>query len=148
MHITGSLVEYSPVKMDQSTASSDQSHLNSTNTNSFSTSNVDSGISSSAINSSSSSGNLSGSSSAGRRSFNRGRWLKEEDEKLRKLVDLYGDSNWNEISKFFQDRSDVQCQQRWDKVVNPDLVKGPWTKEVRCSSFKRSLFSAFRSGGR
>lgn len=119
--------------MDQT--SDDQSH-NSTHPNSLSistsSSNVDSGVSSAAINSSSSSANLS-STSAGRHSFNRGRWLKEEDDKLRNLVNLYGDSNWNEISKFFQDRSDIQCQQRWDKVVNPDLVKGPWTKEVRYS---------------
>lgn len=70
------------------------------------------------------------SGNTGRRRFNPGRWFKEEDDKLRKLVDLHGDSNWSEISKYFQDRSDVQCQQRWDKVVNPDLVKGPWTKEV------------------
>lgn len=76
--------------------------------------------------------------STGRRSFNRGRWLKEEDDKLRKLVNLYGDSNWSEISKFFQDRSDVQCQQRWEKVVNPELVKGPWTKEV--SFYEMILF--------
>lgn len=23
----------------------------------------------------------------------------------------------------------MQCQQRWTKVVNPELIKGPWTKE-------------------
>lgn len=23
----------------------------------------------------------------------------------------------------------MQCQQRWAKVVNPELIKGPWTKE-------------------
>ena len=28
-----------------------------------------------------------------------------------------------------QDRSDVQCLQRWQKVLSPELVKGPWTKE-------------------
>ena len=26
-------------------------------------------------------------------------------------------------------RTDVQCLHRWQKVLNPDLVKGPWTKE-------------------
>lgn len=36
---------------------------------------------------------------------------------------------WDVISAHFPDRSDVQCQQRWAKVVNPELVKGPWTKE-------------------
>ena len=26
-------------------------------------------------------------------------------------------------------RSDVQCLHRWQKVLQPGLVKGPWTKE-------------------
>lgn len=25
----------------------------------------------------------------------------------------------------------MQCLHRWQKVLNPELVKGPWTKEVR-----------------
>ncbi|KAL5988541.1 hypothetical protein ACLOJK_036306 [Asimina triloba] len=29
----------------------------------------------------------------------------------------------------FPGRSDVQCLHRWQKVLNPDLIKGPWTKE-------------------
>lgn len=28
-------------------------------------------------------------------------------------------------------RTDVQCLHRWQKVLNPELVKGPWSKEVR-----------------
>ena len=28
-----------------------------------------------------------------------------------------------------QNRTDQQCQYRWLRVLNPDLVKGPWTKE-------------------
>lgn len=28
-----------------------------------------------------------------------------------------------------ENRSDQQCQHRWTRVLNPDLVKGPWTKE-------------------
>lgn len=31
----------------------------------------------------------------------------------------------------FPDRTDVQCLHRWQKVLNPELVKGPWSKEVR-----------------
>uniref|UniRef100_A0A1B6D7N7 Uncharacterized protein n=1 Tax=Clastoptera arizonana TaxID=38151 RepID=A0A1B6D7N7_9HEMI len=57
-----------------------------------------------------------------------GRWTKEEDVRLKDLVEMYQD-RWDLISKHFPERSDVQCQQRWHKVVNPDLVKGPWTKE-------------------
>ncbi|KAF8400803.1 hypothetical protein HHK36_014105 [Tetracentron sinense] len=29
----------------------------------------------------------------------------------------------------FMDRTDVQCLHRWQKVLNPELVKGPWSKE-------------------
>ena len=33
------------------------------------------------------------------------------------------------IASFFENRTDVQCLHRWQKVLNPDLVKGPWTQE-------------------
>lgn len=33
------------------------------------------------------------------------------------------------LLKLFQNRSDFQCQHRWQKVLNPELIKGPWTKE-------------------
>jgi len=60
--------------------------------------------------------------------INRGRWTKEEDEKLRKLVEIYGE-RWDVIGSHYPDRADVQCQHRWNKVVNPNIVKGAWTKE-------------------
>ncbi len=44
------------------------------------------------------------------------------------MVEIHGE-RWDFIAKYFPDRADVQCQHRWQKVVNPDLVKGPWTKE-------------------
>lgn len=34
-------------------------------------------------------------------------------------------------AEYFEDRSDVQCLHRWQKVLNPELVKGPWTAEAR-----------------
>ncbi len=45
------------------------------------------------------------------------------------MVDEYGAKNWKRIAGFFHDRTDVQCLHRWQKVLNPKLVKGPWTKE-------------------
>merc|ERR1712008_90478 len=33
------------------------------------------------------------------------------------------------IASHYSDRADVQCQHRWNKVVNPKIVKGAWTKE-------------------
>uniref|UniRef100_A0A182YMA8 Uncharacterized protein n=1 Tax=Anopheles stephensi TaxID=30069 RepID=A0A182YMA8_ANOST len=56
------------------------------------------------------------------------RWTKHEDAALKQLVEQYGE-RWDIISRLLKDRTDVQCQQRWTKVVNPDLIKGPWTKE-------------------
>lgn len=52
-----------------------------------------------------------------------------QDKRLKMYVKMYSE-NWELIAAQFSDRSDVQCQQRWTKVVNPELVKGPWTKEV------------------
>ena len=35
----------------------------------------------------------------------------------------------NRAAEYFDERTDVQCLHRWQKVLNPELVKGPWTKE-------------------
>lgn len=35
----------------------------------------------------------------------------------------------NKISSYFENKTDVQCLHRWQKVLNPQLVKGPWTPE-------------------
>ncbi|XP_040564790.1 myb-related protein A isoform X1 [Lepeophtheirus salmonis] len=64
----------------------------------------------------------------GKKTINRGRWTKDEDEKLKRLVEIHGE-RWDVISSQLGDRADGQCQHRWQKVVNPELVKGPWTKE-------------------
>lgn len=53
-------------------------------------------------------------------------WTQEEDEKLKQLVDEYGARNWKRIAGFFEERTDVQCLHRWQKVLNPKLIKGPW----------------------
>ncbi|XP_076257799.1 proto-oncogene like protein Myb isoform X2 [Rhynchophorus ferrugineus] len=68
------------------------------------------------------------SNSKTKKPINKGRWSKEEDTKLKQYVEEYNEK-WDMIAMHFPDRSDVQCQQRWTKVVNPELVKGPWTKE-------------------
>ncbi|XP_047350251.1 myb protein isoform X1 [Vespa velutina] len=63
--------------------------------------------------------------------INKGRWTKEEDALLKQLVSNAEQNGlrWDNIAAHFPERSDVQCQQRWAKVVNPELIKGPWTKE-------------------
>ncbi|CAH1785255.1 unnamed protein product [Owenia fusiformis] len=65
----------------------------------------------------------------GKKFINKGRWTKEEDDKLRRILEANPNSDWKMISQYYSDRSDIQCQTRWQKVLNPELIKGPWTKE-------------------
>ncbi|KAF8079705.1 hypothetical protein N665_1005s0012 [Sinapis alba] len=59
----------------------------------------------------------------------KGGWTTEEDETLRQAVGTYNAKSWKKIAEFFPDRTEVQCLHRWQKVLNPDLIKGPWTQE-------------------
>ncbi|EPQ10779.1 Myb-related protein B [Myotis brandtii] len=52
-----------------------------------------------------------------------------QDEQLRTLVRQFGQQDWKFLASHFPNRTDQQCQYRWLRVLNPDLVKGPWTKE-------------------
>lgn len=65
----------------------------------------------------------------GKKFINKGRWTKGEDDSLKRIVEKYGTNDWKLIANHFSDRSDIQCQHRWYKVLNPELIKGPWTKE-------------------
>ncbi|KAJ3611732.1 hypothetical protein NHX12_021746 [Muraenolepis orangiensis] len=64
-----------------------------------------------------------------KRSLCKVKWSRDEDDKLKKLVEQNGTDSWKLIAGHFTGRTDGQCQHRWQKVLNPELVKGPWTKE-------------------
>ncbi|XP_056461689.1 v-myb avian myeloblastosis viral oncogene homolog-like 2b [Gadus chalcogrammus] len=57
------------------------------------------------------------------------KWTQEEDDNLKALVQKVGPADWKCISNFIPNHTEQQCQHRWFKVLDPDLVKGPWTKE-------------------
>ncbi|KAK2821596.1 hypothetical protein Q7C36_020939 [Tachysurus vachellii] len=57
------------------------------------------------------------------------KWTQDEDDNLRALVQNLGTSDWKYIASLLPNRSEHQCQHRWYKVLDPDLVKGPWTRE-------------------
>ncbi|CAI9766265.1 unnamed protein product [Fraxinus pennsylvanica] len=59
----------------------------------------------------------------------KGGWTPEEDCTLKRAVAAFRGKSWKKIAEFFPDRSEVQCLHRWQKVLNPELVKGPWTQE-------------------
>ncbi|KAH9761102.1 transcription factor MYB3R-4 [Citrus sinensis] len=58
---------------------------------------------------------MHGRTSGPTRRSTKGQWTPEE-------FDLFA-------AECFKDRTDVQCLHRWQKVLNPELVKGPWSKE-------------------
>ena len=62
-----------------------------------------------------------------------------QDETLRNAVLSHKGKNWKKIAEHVKDRTDVQCLHRWQKVLNPELVKGPWTKEVIYNQFHESI---------
>ncbi|KAK4730335.1 hypothetical protein R3W88_023323 [Solanum pinnatisectum] len=72
---------------------------------------------------------LHGRTSGPTRRSTKGQWTPEEDDTLCKAVQRFKGKNWKKIAECFKDRTDVQCLHRWQKVLNPELVKGPWSKE-------------------
>jgi hypothetical protein len=66
---------------------------------------------------------------ASKRRASVGKWTLSEDEALRKAVQANNGRNWKKISLVLPGRSDVQCLHRWQKVLKPGLIKGPWTME-------------------
>lgn len=44
-------------------------------------------------------------------------------------MEAHDGKNWKRIADYLQGRSDVQCLHRWQKVLKPGIIKGPWTKE-------------------
>lgn len=59
----------------------------------------------------------------------KGGWTKEEDKLLSELVKKFNARNWKNIAACIPPRTDVQCLHRWQKVLDPELVKGSWTEE-------------------
>lgn len=58
------------------------------------------------------------------------KWMRGEDDRLREAVAQFGGKNWKMIAETLGNgRTDVQCLHRWNKVLKPGLIKGPWTAE-------------------
>ncbi|XP_042438438.1 transcription factor MYB3R-1-like isoform X1 [Zingiber officinale] len=72
---------------------------------------------------------LNGRTTGPTRRSTKGQWTTEEDTILCRAVQHFKGKNWKMIAECFPDRTDVQCLHRWQKVLNPELVKGPWSKE-------------------
>ncbi|KAM7404445.1 hypothetical protein PAMP_011790 [Pampus punctatissimus] len=56
------------------------------------------------------------------------KWTQEEDENLKILISNFGKKDWKTIASFLPGRTEFQCMHRWKNYLDPDLVKGFWTK--------------------
>lgn len=59
----------------------------------------------------------------------RGRWLAEEDTRLKWAVSVYGPRGWKNIAAHVPGRSDVQCRERWCNVLDPSVKIDEWSPE-------------------
>ena len=57
-------------------------------------------------------------------------WSKEEDEKLRTLVQRLGTKKWAQIAESLKPKKAKQCRRRWQNVLNVNLKQGEWSLEV------------------
>lgn len=59
-----------------------------------------------------------------------GNWTPEEDKLLMSLVEGSAEKkHWQTMSSYFINKTPQQIMNRWNKVINPSLVKGNWTQE-------------------
>jgi hypothetical protein len=59
----------------------------------------------------------------------RRKWILEEDDQLRKLVNKYGQKNWRIIASNLPGRVPKQCRERWINHLDPSIIKGRLTEE-------------------
>ena len=54
---------------------------------------------------------------------------KSTEDKKDKEISPILNINWNKISEKFVNKNARQCQTRWQNILDPNRIKGPWTKE-------------------
>ena len=58
----------------------------------------------------------------------KGAWSRDEDEKIMRLVQIYGKA-WSKISKVLVTRNGKQIRDRFINVLDPEIKKGKFTEE-------------------
>ena len=62
-------------------------------------------------------------------------WTKNEDTKLRALVNKHGAQKWSFIANLMKDRVGKQCRERWHNHLNPKIRKGSWNEKEEWTLF-------------
>lgn len=56
-------------------------------------------------------------------------FTNDEDERLKELIEEYGEDNWGIIAKNMGGRNVRQCKERWKFYLSPNVNKNEWTEE-------------------
>ncbi|XP_074348953.1 transcription factor MYB119-like [Apium graveolens] len=59
----------------------------------------------------------------------KGQWTDEEDRKLIRLVNQFGERKWAQIAGKISGRAGKQCRERWHNHLRPDIKKDNWSAE-------------------
>lgn len=57
-----------------------------------------------------------------------GRWTTHEDQIIRNWVHRRGTCDWGKCALNLQRRDGKQCRERWTNVLNPQILKGKWSR--------------------
>lgn len=57
------------------------------------------------------------------------KFTKEEDDKIKQLVEKFGPNHWNLIALCMERRTAKQCRDRYHNYLMPGCFQGEWTKE-------------------
>jgi hypothetical protein len=63
------------------------------------------------------------------RLHSKNKFSPEEDDRLTRIVEKYGESNWKAIAAELGSRNCRQCRERWKNYLDPSLTKEPWSSE-------------------
>ena len=55
--------------------------------------------------------------------------LSTENNKNEGKINSLSNINWSKIAEKLENKNARQCQTRWQNILDPNRVKGPWTKE-------------------
>ncbi|KAI1075861.1 hypothetical protein F5B20DRAFT_558206 [Whalleya microplaca] len=60
--------------------------------------------------------------------FKQGVWMPEEDDKLRRAVQMHG-TRWTKVSEAVGSRNGDQCWKRWHDKLDPRIDHSPWSPD-------------------
>lgn len=60
----------------------------------------------------------------------REKWTFEEDLKIGlALTKIYGHKKWSKVANHLEDRTDIQCRERWCNILDPSLEEVEWNQD-------------------